>query len=92
MQGSEAGCEGGWAGKDRSKLRIKDPAKFSWKPLELLMLIARIYLNLYRADAHAIARAIASDGQSYTDDMFGTAIEVGRWGIVSQAVALSPPL
>lgn len=51
------------------------------------MLIARIYLNLYRADARAIAHAIASDGQSYTDDMFGTAIEVGRRGVISQARA-----
>lgn len=72
----QEGARGG-PGKDRSKLKIKDPAKFGWKPLELLMLIARIYLNLYRADAQAISRAIASDGQSYTDDMFGAALEVG---------------
>eukprot|EP00884_Botryococcus_braunii_P021437 jgi/Botrbrau1/7978/Bobra.384_2s0006.1 len=61
-------------GKDRNKLKIKDPEKYGWRPLELLSLIARIYLNLYRADRNAIANAIAADGQSYTDDMFTSAI------------------
>ena len=64
------------AGPERRKLKIKDPARYSWQPKEVLAQIAAIYVHLGRADAGgAFARAIVDDERSYRRDMFPEAAQ-----------------
>ena len=55
---------------------MRKPEKYSWKPQELLTQLARIYLNLGRADSGAdFVAAIAADKRSYHEGLFMEAAE-----------------
>lgn len=55
---------------------MRKPEKYSWKPQELLTQLARIYLNLGRADSGAeFVAAIAADKRSYHEGLFVEAAE-----------------
>ena len=65
------------AGPKRKNLRVRNPEKYHWKPQELLKQLARIYLNLSRADkAGDFVAAIAADQRSYHEGLFVEAAEV----------------
>lgn len=56
---------------------MRKPDKYRWKPQELLKQLARIYLNLGRADpAGDFVAAIAADKRSYHEGLFVEAAEV----------------
>lgn len=66
-------CE---AGPKRKQLRVRKPEKYHWKPQELLTQLARIYLNLGRADSGGdFVEAIAADKRSYHEGLFVEAAE-----------------
>ena len=65
------------AGPKRKNLRVRNPEKYQWKPAELLKQLARVYLNLSRADrAGDFVAAIAADQRSYHEGIFVEAAEV----------------
>ena len=73
------------AGPKRKNLRVRNPEKYHWKPAELLKQLARVYLNLSRADrAGDFVAAIAADQRSYHEGIFVEAAEVR--GVDSAAV------
>ena len=64
------------SGPKRKNLRLRNPEKYSWKPQELLTQLARIYLNLGRADSEGnFVAAIAADKRSYHQGLFMEAAE-----------------
>ena len=64
-------------GPKRKNLRVRNPEKYQWKPAELLKQLARVYLNLSRADrAGDFVAAIAADQRSYHEGLFVEAAEV----------------
>ncbi|KAI0036443.1 ubiquitin conjugation factor E4 [Vararia minispora EC-137] len=56
------------AGTRTSELKVKDKAKYHFKPRELLSTIVQVYLNL--SDQAEFAQAVASDGRSYRKELF----------------------
>ena len=70
-------CIVGRSGPKRKNLRVRNPEKYQWKPAELLKQLARVYLNLSRADrAGDFVAAIAADQRSYHEGIFVEAAEV----------------
>ena len=58
-------------------MRVRNPEKYQWKPAELLKQLARVYLNLSRADRVGdFVAAIAADQRSYHEGLFVEAAEV----------------
>jgi len=69
-------------GPKRKNLRVRNPEKYQWKPAELLKQLARVYLNLSRADrAGDFVAAIAADQRSYHEGIFVEAAEVRQRGV-----------
>ncbi|KAL6763344.1 ubiquitin elongating factor core-domain-containing protein [Haematococcus lacustris] len=64
-------------GPRRRKLAIKEPAKYNFKPRELLGELMQVYLHLAAADRSGrFFTAIASDQRSYDPAMFSEAARV----------------
>ncbi|WVQ80243.1 hypothetical protein IAT38_002348 [Cryptococcus sp. DSM 104549] len=55
-------------GPKMSELKVAHPEKYSFKPKDLLAVIAQIYLNL--ANESEFIRAVANDGRSYSKELF----------------------
>ncbi len=71
-------------GPKRKNLRVRNPEKYQWKPAELLKQLARVYLNLSRADrAGDFVAAIAADERSYHEGIFVEAAEVREGGVLA---------
>ena len=66
-------------GPERTKLKVKDPEKYGWKPKELLGMITQVYLHLFEADKDgAFVAAVVADGRSYRDEVLTEAASLLR--------------
>ncbi|KAL3691495.1 hypothetical protein R1sor_005146 [Riccia sorocarpa] len=66
-------------GPQRKALKLKEPEKYEFRPKELLSQIVDIYVHLARGDSTGVfARAISSDGRSYSNDIYFAAADVIR--------------
>ena len=64
------------AGPSRKKLKINNPEKYHWNPLQLLTQICSIYVQLSRGDSQGeLARCIAADARCYRPTMFDEAAQ-----------------
>ena len=67
------------AGPERTKLKVKDPEKYGWKPKELLGMITQVYVHLFEADEDgAFVAAVVADGRSYRDEVLTEAASLVR--------------
>lgn len=51
--------------EERKRLKLKDPERYHWRPRELIVQLAQIHINLYRADAGQWVQAVAADTDYY---------------------------
>ena len=64
------------AGPSRRKLKINNPERYHWNPLQLLRQICSIYVQLSQGDAQGeLARCIAADARCYRPGMFDEAAQ-----------------
>ena len=71
------------AGKNQSKLKVRDQAQYGFDPATLLSHIMSIYLNL--KDKSSFIRAVARDGRSYKPHSFENAV------LILGRTSLKPP-
>jgi ubiquitin conjugation factor E4 B len=62
------------AGKRSSNLKTKDLSKYGFDPKETLSQVLQIYVNL--STEPAFVQAIASEGRSYSKDLFDRALKI----------------